>query len=197
MNNLVLHKSSINKAKRASLKQQKPCVIWLTGLSGSGKSTIANALEVELFKLNYHTYLLDGDNVRLGLNKDLDFSDKSRKENIRRIAELAKLFVDSGIIVISAFISPFRSDRRLARELVEEDEFIEVFVDTSLDECERRDPKGLYKKARSGQISNFTGISSAYEKPLNAQIHLNNESNSVQTNVAIILDFLKHKGYLK
>lgn len=197
MNNLVLHKSSINKAKRASLKQQKPCVIWLTGLSGSGKSTIANALEVELFKLNYHTYLLDGDNVRLGLNKDLDFSDKSRKENIRRIAELAKLFVDSGIIVISAFISPFRSDRRLARELVEEDEFIEVFVDTSLDECERRDPKGLYKKARSGQISNFTGISSAYEKPLNAQIHLNNESNSVQTNVAIILDFLKDKGYLK
>lgn len=195
--NLVEHKSSINKEKRARLKQQKPCVIWLTGLSGSGKSTIANALEVELFKLNYHTYLLDGDNVRLGLNKDLDFSDKSRKENIRRIAELAKLFVDSGTIVISAFISPFRSDRELARELVEKDEFIEVFVDTSLDECERRDPKGLYKKARSGQISNFTGISSVYEKPLNAQIHLNNESNSVQTNVTIILNFLKHKGYLK
>lgn len=151
-NNIVWHNQSITKEKRLTLLNQKPCILWFTGLSGSGKSTIANAVELELFKRGRKTYLLDGDNVRHGLNKDLGFSEQDRIENIRRIGEVAKLFVDSGLIVLTAFISPFKSDRQIARSLVKYDEFIEVFIDTPLEVCEQRDPKGLYKKARDGAI---------------------------------------------
>jgi len=192
--NIVHHTHAVTKEERASIKNQKPCILWFTGLSGSGKSTIANAVEVELNRLNKHTYLLDGDNVRLGLNKSLTFSDKDRVENIRRIGEVSKLFVNSGIIVLTAFISPFIKDRKIVKNLVKDNEFIEVFVDTPLDICESRDSKGLYKKARNGDILNFTGISSLYEEPLKADIVLKNDilENSVKT----ILKYLEKKGYL-
>ena len=160
----------IHKNARASHKGQKPCVLWFTGLSGAGKSTIANLVEKKLHSLGKHTYLLDGDNVRHGLNRDLGFTDADRVENIRRVAESAKLFVDAGLIVLVSFISPFRSERGMARELVEDGEFFEIFVDTPLAVCEQRDPKGLYKKARAGQLKNFTGIDSAYEPPENPEI---------------------------
>ena len=173
--NILWHDSRINKQQRAKLKHQKPSVIWFTGLSGSGKSTLANALELKLYEMGVHTYLLDGDNIRHGLNHDLGFSQEDRVENIRRIGEVAKLFVDSGTILLTAFISPFQNDRNLVRNLVEEDEFIELFVDTPLEVCEQRDPKGLYKKARDGKIKNFTGIDSPYEKPLNPELHIIND----------------------
>ncbi|MEZ4485097.1 MAG: sulfate adenylyltransferase subunit CysN [Syntrophotaleaceae bacterium] len=160
----------IDKASRAALKGQKPRVLWFTGLSGSGKSTVANLVEKKLHSLGKHTYLLDGDNVRHGLNRDLGFTDADRVENIRRIAETAKLFVDAGMIVLTSFISPFRSERQMARDLLEEKEFVEIFVNTPLAVCEERDPKGLYKKARSGQLKNFTGIDSAYEAPENPEM---------------------------
>ncbi|MFL6551644.1 MAG: sulfate adenylyltransferase subunit CysN, partial [Povalibacter sp.] len=162
----------VNKYARASLKGQKACVLWFTGLSGSGKSTVANLVEKRLHAIGRHTYILDGDNVRHGLNKDLGFTDVDRVENIRRVAEVTKLMVDAGLIVLVSFISPFRSERRLARELVQPGEFFEVFVDTPLEEAEKRDPKGLYKKARRGELQNFTGIDSPYEPPENAEIHL-------------------------
>ncbi|AJC93654.1 adenylyl-sulfate kinase [Campylobacter volucris] len=186
--NLTWHTSNITKTQRAKLKNQKPCVVWFTGLSGSGKSTLANALEEKLFNLGYHTYILDGDNVRHGLNKDLGFDEASRIENIRRIGELCKLFVDSGLIVICAFVSPFEKDRTFVRSLLKKDEFIEVFVDTPLEICEKRDPKGLYKKARNGEIQNFTGINSPYETPLNPEIHIRKED--IKENVGMILEFL-------
>lgn len=157
--------TAVTPIQRANLKQQTPRAIWLTGLSGSGKSTIANALEVALLAHGKHTFLLDGDNMRMGLCRDLGFSDQDREENIRRVAEVARLFVDAGLIVITAFISPFRNDRALARTIIGEEAFVEVFVDTPLEECERRDPKGLYGKARAGLIKNFTGIDSTYEPP--------------------------------
>jgi adenylyl-sulfate kinase len=146
--NIVRHEAKVTKQMHTALKRQKPCILWFTGLSGSGKSTTANALELRLFQLGFHTHLLDGDNIRHGLNKDLDFSDAGRIENIRRIGEVAKLFVDAGLMVLTAFISPFRGDRLMVRQLVEEGEFIEIYVDTPLAVCEQRDPKGLYKKAR-------------------------------------------------
>lgn len=195
MDNLTWHNTSILKPQRAAIKNQKPCVLWLTGLSGSGKSTLANALEKRLFDLGYHTYLLDGDNVRMGLNKDLGFDEKSRTENIRRISEVCRLFVDSGLIVISAFISPFISDRGLARGLVEKDEFIEIFIDTPLELCEQRDPKGLYKRARNGEIENFSGISSPYERPQNPEIHLLGDV-SLDDNTESILIYLQKRGYI-
>ncbi|MEA2027912.1 MAG: adenylyl-sulfate kinase, partial [Campylobacterota bacterium] len=173
--NIVWHDSHLNKAQRSILKGQKSCILWFTGLSGSGKSTIANALEAKLYELNCHTYLLDGDNVRHGLNRDLGFDDASRIENIRRIGEVAKLFVDSGMIVATAFISPFISDREIVRSLVEEGEFIEVFIDTPLEVCQARDPKGLYQKALAGEIKNFTGIDSPYEAPTNPEISINTQ----------------------
>jgi len=160
----------INKQSRAELNEQSPKVLWFTGLSGAGKSTIANLVEKKLHSLGKHTYLLDGDNVRHGLNRDLGFTDADRVENIRRIAETAKLFVDAGLIVLTSFISPFKSERHLARELLDKEEFIEIFVNTSLEICEQRDPKGLYKKARAGELPNFTGIDSAYEPPENPEI---------------------------
>jgi len=170
--------------------------LWFTGLSGSGKSTIANALEVKLFELSHHTYLLDGDNVRHGLNCDLGFDEASRVENIRRIGEVAKLFVDSGLIVITAFISPFINDRQSVRALVEEGEFIEVFIDTPLEICQARDPKGLYQKALAGEIKNFTGIDSPYEAPLKPEIHLKTDTMSIENGVEKIVEYLKNKGYV-
>ena len=195
--NIVWHNQSITKEKRLTLLNQKPCILWFTGLSGSGKSTIANAVELELFKRGRKTYLLDGDNVRHGLNKDLGFSEQDRIENIRRIGEVAKLFVDSGLIVLSAFISPFKSDRQIARSLVKYDEFIEVFIDTPLEVCEQRDPKGLYKKARDGAIKNFTGISSPYEAPVEPQIHIKTDEHSIEECVDIVINYLIKFGYVK
>jgi adenylylsulfate kinase len=195
-NNIVWHSSHLSKEQRSNLKNQKPCILWFTGLSGSGKSTLANALEVKLFELGFHTYLLDGDNVRHGLNVDLGFDDKARVENIRRVGEVAKLFVDSGTIIITAFISPFISDRAQVRALVKEDEFIEIFVDTPLEVCESRDPKGLYKKARAGEIKNFTGIDSPYEKPLKPEVHIINDKIELNENIDIIVKYLKTNGYI-
>ena len=195
--NIVWHKHHVTKQERSKLKNQKSCVLWFTGLSGSGKSTIANAVESKLLELKKHTYLLDGDNVRMGLNKGLGFSDEDRAENIRRIGEVAKLFVDSGLIVLSAFISPFQKERDNVRNLVEEDEFIEVFVDTPLEVCEQRDPKGLYIKARQGEIPNFTGISSSYETPKKVEIHIETDKISLEESVEKIINYLEDKGYLK
>ena len=190
--NITWHNTNISKSDREKLNGHKGACIWFTGLSGSGKSTVANRLEVELNKLGIHTYLLDGDNIRHGLNKNLDFSDEERTENIRRIGEVAKLFVDSGIIVLTAFISPFRADRDNVRKLLADGEFIEVFVDADLETCESRDPKGLYKKARAGEIKDFTGISSPYEEPENSEITVDNGKDaSLNVNVEEIILYLK------
>lgn len=170
--NIVVQQLQVRREARAIIKRQHPRVIWLTGLSGSGKSTVANALESQLHSQGYHTYILDGDNVRHGLNRDLGFSDTDRVENIRRVAEVAKLMADAGLIVIVSFISPFQADRDMARALMADGEFIEVFIDTPLQECMRRDPKGLYRRALMGEIKQFTGVSSSYEAPQNPDIHL-------------------------
>lgn len=176
---VIWHQTHISKADRAKQKGQVPKCIWLTGLSGSGKSTLANALEVALTEQGKHTYLLDGDNVRHGLNKNLGMSDEDRTENIRRVSEVAKLMVDAGLVVITAFISPFRADRDAARALFEDGEFVEVFADAPLEECEKRDPKGLYKKARAGEIKEFTGIDSPYEAPANAEVVINTAEHDI------------------
>jgi len=194
--NIVWHNHHVTKEEHSIPKGQKPCILWFTGLSGSGKSTIANALETKLYQMEKHTYLLDGDNVRHGLNKDLGFSNEERIENIRRIGEVSKLFVDAGLIVITAFISPFRTDRKIVRNLVEAGEFIEVFIDTPLEICEQRDPKGLYVKARQGEIPSFTGISSPYEQPEESDIHIRTAHQSVEESVAVIIEYLLQKGYL-
>lgn len=195
--NIVWHQHNVSHQDRCEQKSQKACVLWFTGLSGSGKSTVANAVESMLFQNNNHSYLLDGDNIRHGLNKDLSFSDDDRVENIRRIGEVAKLFADSGLIVLSAFISPFRSDRQQVRELLNDGDFIEVFVDTPLEICEKRDPKGLYKKARAGDIKNFTGLDSPYEKPEQPEIHLQAGSMSVETLAEEVLAYLKSNGFVR
>ncbi|MBA3980990.1 MAG: adenylyl-sulfate kinase [Alcanivorax sp.] len=187
---VVWHKGGVSKADRAALKSQRPCCLWLTGLSGSGKSTLANALEVALAAEGRHTYLLDGDNVRHGLNKDLGMSDEDRTENIRRVGELSKLMVDAGLIVISAFISPFRSDREAARALFEPGEFIEVYVSAPLETCEQRDPKGLYQKARQGLIKDFTGIDSPYEAPDAPEITVNTATDDLDACVRKVLALL-------
>ena len=188
--NVSWHHTNVTKAMRAHQKHQKPMVMWFTGLSGAGKSTIANALELRLVAMGQHTYLLDGDNVRHGLNRDLGFGDEDRVENIRRIGEVAKLMVDAGIIVLAAFISPFRSDRQMVRGLFAPDEFMEVFVDAPLEVAEARDPKGLYARARSGQIKDFTGVDSPYEPPHEPDIHLRTEALSVDEAVEYILGIL-------
>ncbi|WP_415407789.1 adenylyl-sulfate kinase [Sulfurovum sp. CS9] len=193
--NIVWHDHQLNKEERSAMKAQKPCILWFTGLSGSGKSTIANAVEVKLAELKKHTYLLDGDNVRHGLNKDLGFSDTDRVENIRRIGEVSNLFADAGMIVLSAFISPFREDREIVRTLAQEGEFIEVFIDAPLEVCEQRDPKGLYVKARKGEIPDFTGISSPYEVPEKPEIHIKGEP-SIEESADIIVNYLHDKNYI-
>ncbi|OUR80144.1 adenylyl-sulfate kinase [Alphaproteobacteria bacterium 46_93_T64] len=186
----------IDKKARAEQKSQQPAVLWFTGLSGSGKSTIANQVEKKLHIMGKHTYLLDGDNVRHGLNKDLGFTDADRVENIRRVGETAKLFADAGLITLVSFISPFRSERQMARNLMEEREFLEVFVDTPLEICEERDIKGLYAKARAGEIKNFTGIDSAYETPENAEIIIEGGKLSVEAAADVIIETLKEKGII-
>ncbi|RCU49427.1 MULTISPECIES: adenylyl-sulfate kinase [Corallincola] len=196
MNNIVWHHHKVTKAERAELKSHKPAVLWFTGLSGSGKSTVAGCLEELLHHNGVHTYLLDGDNIRHGLCGDLGFSDKDRVENIRRIGEVAKLFVDAGVMVLTAFISPFRADRQMVRQLLEVGEFIEVFVDTPLDVCEQRDPKGLYKKARKGDIPNFTGIDSEYETPEQAEVIVKTAQLSVEECAQQLLSYLESEGYL-
>ena len=188
--NIVWHDHKITRAERSVNKNQKPCLLWFTGLSGSGKSTIANALDVALHKRGYHTFLLDGDNVRHGLCSDLGFSDDDREENIRRVGEVCKLFADAGLIVMSAFISPFTSDRRMVRKLFPAGEFIEVFMDTPLATCEERDPKGLYQKARSGQIEHFTGIDSPYEIPSHPELRLDTSTMSVEECVDTLIAYL-------
>lgn len=195
--NIVWHQHSVDKQFRAGLKKQKPAVLWFTGLSGAGKSTVAGALENRLAELGYHTYLLDGDNVRHGLCSDLGFSEQDRRENIRRIGELAKLMADAGLIVLSAFISPHRAERQLVRDLLPEGEFIEVFVNASLEVCEGRDPKGLYKKARAGEIPNFTGIDSEYQAPANPEIDLPAGEKSLEELVDLCLIDLKQRGVIR
>jgi adenylylsulfate kinase len=194
--NIVWHEHDVDKKARSEALSQKPAVIWLTGLSGSGKSTIANLLEKKLYSENKKTYLLDGDNVRHGLCGDLGFDDKDRVENIRRISEVAKLFVDSGTIVITAFISPFKADRGYCRSLLEAGEFIEVFVDTPIEICEQRDPKGLYKKARSGDIKHFTGIDSAYEKPEAPEVHLTYVDETPEQTAERLFNMLSTRGFI-
>ena len=194
--NVQWQEESINPGKRAAIKGQKPTILWLTGLSGSGKSTIANALEFRLHSRGHHSMLLDGDNVRHGLNKDLGFTLGDRVENIRRIGEVASLMADAGLLVIAAFISPFRSDRATARALVPRGNFIEIYLSTPLAECERRDPKGLYQKARSGQIPNFTGIDSPYEAPESPEMVLDTSVVSANECVRAILDYLEANARL-
>ncbi|MGL6079685.1 sulfate adenylyltransferase subunit CysN, partial [Methyloversatilis discipulorum] len=194
--NIHMQHVDVDKATRGAMKGQKPCVLWFTGLSGAGKSTLANQLEKRLNALGRHTYLLDGDNVRHGLNKDLGFTEADRVENIRRVAEVAKLMVDAGLIVLTAFISPFRSERRMARGLLEDGEFIEIFVDTPIAVAEERDPKGLYKKARRGEIKNFTGIDSPYEAPENAEIRIDTSGRDIEQTVDDMMQRLRDLGIL-
>jgi adenylylsulfate kinase len=188
--NIVWHSTMVDKERRQQLKGHKSGILWLTGLSGSGKSTLANALEKKLLEMGVHGYILDGDNIRHGLNNDLGFSPEDRRENIRRIGETAKLFVDAGILTITAFISPFRADRELARSLVRDGEFIEVYVKCPIEECENRDPKGLYKKARDGKILEFTGISSPYEEPEEPELVVESNKFSIDESVDRVIQFL-------
>ncbi len=195
--NTVWHTQQVSKVQRAELKKQKACLLWYTGLSGSGKSTIANAVDALLFQRECHSYLLDGDNVRHGLNGDLGFSDEDRVENIRRISEVAQLFVDAGLIVSTAFISPFAADREIAAKKLGAGEFIEVFIDTPIAICEQRDPKGLYKKARAGEIKDFTGIDSTYEAPENPAIHIDTSDKSIEQCAQQVVDYLIEHGFIK
>ncbi len=194
--NIHWQATEVDKDARARQNGHRPCVLWMTGLSGSGKSTIANVVERELHALGVRTYLLDGDNVRHGLNKDLGFTAADRVENIRRVGEVARLMVDAGLIVITAFISPFRSERRLARSMVADREFVEIFVDTPLGIVEQRDPKGLYKKARRGELKNFTGIDSPYEVPETPELHIRTEAHDAEQSAALIIDYLRAAGLL-
>jgi len=197
MENIHFHNLTVTKEDRQKLNGHKPAIIWLTGMSGSGKSTIANILDQFLYKAGFHTYILDGDNVRSGLNKNLGFSDEDRKENIRRISEVAKLFADAGTIVITAFISPFIEDRQIARDILSKDfDFIEVYVEADLATCEERDPKGLYKKARAGQIKNFTGIDSPYEAPIKPELTLKTTEYKPEIAAYALLHYLYETNIL-
>lgn len=194
--NVVWHYAEITKENRQELKKHRSAVLWFTGYSGAGKSTVAVALEQELHIRGVHTYILDGDNIRHGLNKNLGFSPEDRKENIRRIGEVSKLFVDAGVMTLSAFISPYQKDRDLVRHLVNENEFIEVYVKCDLSECERRDPKGLYTKARKGEIKEFTGIDAPYEQPVHPEITIETDQESLQNSVEKIIHYLEENNYL-
>lgn len=195
--NIKWHHGKITKEDRAKLLNQKGVTIWLTGLSGSGKSTIAVELEHALIENRHQAYILDGDNIRHGLNKNLGFSPEDRTENIRRIGEVAKLFTDAGIITITAFISPYREDRDAVRKLLNNGEFIEVYVKCPLDVCEERDTKGLYKKARAGEVKDFTGISAPYEEPLNPELTIDSSKLTVEESTRTVLNYLEEKGYVK
>lgn len=194
--NVIWHHHTLTREDREALHGHKGAVIWFTGLSGSGKSTVAGALEVALHQLGISTWLLDGDNVRHGLCRDLGFSDEDRRENIRRVGDVAALMVEAGLVVLTAFISPHRAERQAVRERVVQGRFIEVFVDTPLATCEARDPKGLYKKARAGELRQFTGIDSAYEAPLQPEIHLDGEQ-LVTNLVGQLLDLLRHDDIIR
>lgn len=196
--NITWHEGTVTREERQALTKQKPACIWLTGLSACGKSTIAMALEQVLIQRGRLAYVLDGDNIRHGLNKNLGFSPEDRAENIRRIGEVSKLFVDAGLIVISSFISPYKADRDVARELLQDGEFIEIFVDAPVEVCAERDPKGLYKKALAGEIKGFTGVSpdAPYEAPENPELHIKTNEKSIEESVQAILDYLQEKGYI-
>nr|WP_295971332.1 adenylyl-sulfate kinase [uncultured Bacillus sp.] len=194
--NIVWHEQSLSKIERRKQNGHNSFVIWFTGLSGSGKSTLANAVASRLFYENVKNYVLDGDNIRHGLNKDLGFSEEDRTENIRRIGEVAKLFVDSGQVVLTAFISPFEADRQLVRDLLDEREFIEVFVKCPIDTCEQRDPKGLYTKARQGMIKDFTGIHSPYEEPTKPELIVETNIHNIEESVEIVLQYLTQQGLI-
>jgi adenylyl-sulfate kinase len=195
LSNISRHDLSVHKNFRAKMKNQTPCIIWFTGLSGSGKSSIASAVEKQLTLYGQHTYLLDGDTVRNSLCKDLGFSQRDREENIRRVAEVSHLMFDAGLIVLCAFISPFRAGRNMARSLFAHKEFIEVYMDSPLTLCEKRDPKGLYKKARAGEITDFTGIDSPYEPPLSPELTITSD-HSIEHAAHHVIDFLIEQGYL-
>ena len=194
--NIVWHEASVDRAARADKRGHRSAILWFTGLSGSGKSTLANAVNAALFERGLATYVLDGDNVRHGLCKDLGFSDADREENIRRIGEVAKLFLDAGVIVLTAFVSPFRADRDKARDLVEEGDFFEIFCAADLDVCESRDPKGLYAKARSGVIKEFTGISSPYEAPDAPELKIDTGAQELAESVEVVIKALQDKGVI-
>ncbi|MDQ0191407.1 adenylyl-sulfate kinase [Alicyclobacillus cycloheptanicus] len=193
---VVWNETPIQKADRRKRNGHHSFVLWLTGLSGAGKSTLANHLQAVLFEQGVQAYLLDGDNLRMGLNRDLGFSAEDRKENVRRVAEVAKLFVDAGMVVITALISPYQSDRDEARARYEEDEFVEVFVDCRLEVCQQRDPKGLYQKALRGEITNFTGVQAPYEAPAHPEIVVRTDEQSVEESVHQILSWLREKRYI-
>ncbi len=187
---ITWHEHPVKKSARAIMKNQKPFVLWFTGLSGSGKSTLAGEVERLLSDQKKHTYLLDGDNVRRGLCSDLGFNDEDRSENIRRVSEVSKLMLDAGMIVLAAFISPKKAYRQRARELFQDNEFIEIFVDASLNTCERRDVKGLYKQAKIGNVKGFTGIDAEYETPSHPEIHIRNESGTIQEHADLVMNYL-------
>jgi adenylylsulfate kinase len=195
--NLTYHPNRVSKTNKNEKYNHTSPVVWLTGLSGSGKSTVGNALEQALFERGIKTQVLDGDNIRMGLNKDLGFSDEDRKENMRRISEVAKLFSDSGTLTITAFISPFREERETCKNIIGKNNFVEIFIDADLNVCEARDPKGLYKKARAGEIPNFTGIDSPYEKPIDPDLVVSTGHYSINECVDQIIDFLEEKDYVE
>lgn len=194
--NIVWHASEVTKEKRQHQKGHKSAILWFTGLSGSGKSTISVALETALYAKGIHTYRLDGDNVRHGLNNNLGFSPEDRTENIRRIGEVSKLMVDAGLFTLTAFISPYLEDRNQVRRLVEVDEFIEIYVKANVETCEQRDPKGLYKKARLGEIKGFTGIDAPYEEPIQPEITIDTNELSIEASVEVIIAYLKDHDYI-
>jgi len=191
--NTIYHNATVTRERRNQLNKHKSIVIWFTGLSGSGKSTLAHSVEEELHSLDCRTFVLDGDNVRHGLSSNLTFSDNDRKENIRRIGEAANLMMEAGVIAMTAFISPFKEDRNLVRQLLPQGDFIEIYCNASLEVCESRDVKGLYKRARAGEIKNYTGIDSPYEAPDNPELVIDTESESLEESVAKVIDFLKSK----
>ena len=194
--NVIYHNATVTRERRNKLNRHKSVIIWFTGLSGSGKSTLAHSVEERLYKSSYRTFVLDGDNVRHGLSSNLTFSDNDRKENIRRIGEAANLVMEAGVIAMTAFISPFKKDRNLVRQLLPQGDFIEIYCKASLEVCESRDVKGLYKRARAGEIKNYTGIDSPYEAPENPELVVNTESESLEESITKVIDFLKSRSVI-